>query len=194
MNETLPQPLRDAGVRRLRQLDVRPVLARGEDPFHIIRQAVEGLAEDEGLELLVHFEPRPLYTVLGARGYASHGEERDGVWHVFFWRAPAGWTPPAPAAAGPGGCGGGCAGAPGPIQAPVELDVRGLEPPEPMIRILEKLAELGPGAHLVVRHHREPVFLYDKLRERGYRAETTKRGEGDYVVLILPDPDAAAGR
>ncbi len=188
MPETIPDPLRDAGIRRSRELDVRPILARGEDPFHVIRQAVDGLGEGEAVELIVHFEPRPLYTVLGARGFAHHSEERDGVWHVFFYPAPAGWTPPATATEGGETCGGGCPGTTHPpLQDPVEMDVRGLEPPEPMMRILEKLAELGPGAQLIVRHHREPVLLYDKLHERGYRAVTTKRGEGDYVVHILPE-------
>lgn len=74
-----------------------------------------------------------------------------------------------------------------PLQPPVDLDVRGLEPPQPMVRILEKLAELGPGARLRVRHHREPVFLYEKLRQRGYAARTEKQGEGLYLVHIAPE-------
>jgi uncharacterized protein (DUF2249 family) len=74
-----------------------------------------------------------------------------------------------------------------PVRSPVELDVRGMEPPEPMVAILEKLGELGPWARLEVRHHREPVFLYEKLRARGFLAWTEKRGERDYLVHIAPE-------
>jgi tRNA 2-thiouridine synthesizing protein A len=74
-----------------------------------------------------------------------------------------------------------------PLLPLVELDVRGMEPPGPMVAILEKLVELGPGARLQVRHHREPVFLYEKLRARGYAARTEKRGERDYLVHIAPE-------
>jgi hypothetical protein len=55
-----------------------------------------------------------------------------------------------------------------------------------MVAILEKLAELGPGARLRVHHHRDPVLLYEKLRLRGYAARTERRGEGDYLVHIAP--------
>jgi hypothetical protein len=46
--------------------------------------------------------------------------------------------------------------------------------------------DLGPGAQLLVRHHREPVLLYDKLALRGYAARCTKRADGDYVIHIAP--------
>jgi len=166
----LPEEVRAAGVRLL---DVRPVLAKGGDPFHLIVKTVGELGAQEALELVVGFEPRPLYAVLGAQGLAHHAEERDGVWHVWFFR---GTDAPAPAEEAERA----------PLQPPVALDVRGLEPPQPMVTILEKLAELGPGAQLEVHHHREPVLLYEKLKLRGYDARTEKRAEGDYLVRIAP--------
>jgi uncharacterized protein (DUF2249 family) len=72
------------------------------------------------------------------------------------------------------------------LQPPVELDVRGMEPPRPMVAILEKLAELGPGARLRVHHHRDPILLYDQLQRRGYAARTERLGEGHYLVHIAP--------
>ncbi len=74
-----------------------------------------------------------------------------------------------------------------PLLPPVELDVRGLEPPRPLVAILEKLAELGPGARLRVHHHRDPVLLHEKLRPRGFAARTERRGAGDYLVHIAPE-------
>ncbi len=63
----------------------------------------------------------------------------------------------------------------------------GLEPPQPMIRILEKLTQLGPGAQLTVRHHREPVLLYDKLAARGYAARCEAKGDGSFLIRIAPN-------
>jgi hypothetical protein len=44
------------------------------------------------------------------------------------------------------------------------LDVRGLEPPQPMLRVLETLERLGAGVELEMRHDRRPIFLYRSSR------------------------------
>jgi uncharacterized protein (DUF2249 family) len=51
------------------RLDVRPMMAEGQDPFGAIMQTVERLEPDEEFELLAPLEPVPLYEVLGARGF-----------------------------------------------------------------------------------------------------------------------------
>ncbi|HET9130102.1 MAG TPA: DUF2249 domain-containing protein, partial [Terriglobia bacterium] len=66
----------------------------------------------------------------------------------------------------------------------VEIDVRGLEPPEPMMRVLETLNTLGEDSVLLVHHHREPMMLYEKLEARGYRASAEKMREDYYRVTI----------
>jgi uncharacterized protein (DUF2249 family) len=50
-------------------LDVRPILARGEEPFDTIMATVATLEPDETLELFVPFEPVPLFSVLSAQGF-----------------------------------------------------------------------------------------------------------------------------
>lgn len=50
-------------------LDVRPLLAAGEEPFEAIMAAVAALPPDGMLELTAPFEPVPLYAVLRARGF-----------------------------------------------------------------------------------------------------------------------------
>ncbi len=175
-SQALPDPVRSAGTTSARELDVRAVIAKGGDPFRLILSTTQELADDEALHLIVGFEPRPLFMVMSSMGRAAHVEQRDGVFHVWFYKSGR----PASAAAAP---------TPAPraaLKEPVELDVRGLEPPQPMIRVLETLTELGDGAQLLVRHHREPVLLYDKLELRGYAARATKRAEDDWVIHIAP--------
>jgi len=51
--------------------------------------------------------------------------------------------------------------------ATVEIDNRGLVPPEPMVRILSALGTLSGGDELVALMDREPVLLYGELERRG---------------------------
>lgn len=51
---------------------------------------------------------------------------------------------------------------------PRVIDNRGLQPPEPMVRILSSLGELEEGQELVALMDREPLLLYPELERRGY--------------------------
>ncbi|MEW8508430.1 MAG: DUF2249 domain-containing protein [Candidatus Thiodiazotropha sp.] len=53
-----------------------------------------------------------------------------------------------------------------------QLDVRELEPPVPLERILEALEILSMDDWLLVRHSREPYPLYSLLREMGFAWDT----------------------
>lgn len=68
------------------------------------------------------------------------------------------------------------------------LDVRDLEPPEPMTRILSLLPDLGPNDRLEVTHFREPKPLYPKLEEAGFVHEIEKLGEALYRFTIRRRP------
>lgn len=50
-------------------LDVRPALARGEEPFTMIMEAAHRVPADGVLELTAPFEPVPLYAVLAQQGF-----------------------------------------------------------------------------------------------------------------------------
>src|SRR5690606_37735390 len=50
----------------------------------------------------------------------------------------------------------------------LEIDVRHLEMPMPMMTILESLEILTPQQELYVYHKRIPVFLLSELKERGF--------------------------
>jgi uncharacterized protein (DUF2249 family) len=64
------------------------------------------------------------------------------------------------------------------------LDVRGLEPPEPMERVLEALPTLAPGQRLCMVIGREPHPLYAILARNGYAYTTRCRDDHVYEVLI----------
>ena len=66
----------------------------------------------------------------------------------------------------------------------VVLDVRGLEAPQPMVRVLEEAERLGPAAELEVRHDRRPLFLYPQLDDRGFAHETDEPEPGLVRILI----------
>lgn len=48
------------------------------------------------------------------------------------------------------------------------VDARGLEPPEPMERVLDALCRARPGQRVVMLLEREPFPLYRILKQNGY--------------------------
>ncbi len=66
----------------------------------------------------------------------------------------------------------------------IELDVRGLQAPEPLVRILQTLDTLPAGGILRVLHHREPFPLYAALQEDGYQYRT-EFVTGDRIEIII---------
>lgn len=69
------------------------------------------------------------------------------------------------------------------------LDVSGLEPPEPLERVLDALDSLATGERLRVRHRREPFPLYAFLRQLGFRWRTEQTGDAAFDILIWQDAD-----
>lgn len=65
----------------------------------------------------------------------------------------------------------------------LEVDNRGLEPPEPMVRILTALKELETDGELVALMDREPLMLYPELERRGYTWEFG--ADADHFVLRI---------
>lgn len=57
-----------------------------------------------------------------------------------------------------------------------ELDNRGLQPPEPMVRILAALGELAEEDELRAIMDREPFLLYAELERRGFSWEFNDEG------------------
>lgn len=164
---------------RFVELDVRPILRAGGEPFEKILDAVTALKADEGLRLFATFKPTPLFHVLGSKGF-THEEKAlaDGEWEITF--SPTG--APASNAATIGKDANDGSVWPAPVQ---HLDNRDLDPPEPMVRILATTEAMAPGEVLSALLCREPVFLFPELAKRGHSWRGSFEADGKtYKVLV----------
>lgn len=161
-------------------VDVRPTLRAGGEPFGEIMQAVNALKPGEGLRLFATLKPVPLFQVLGSKGYSHEARELDGgEWEVLFSPAQASSADePSPAVAP--------APARGEWPAPVQqLDNRDLDPPEPMVRTLAATEAMTDGEVLSALLCREPVFLLPELAKRGHAWRGGFEPDGTtYKILI----------
>ncbi|MDA9463559.1 DUF2249 domain-containing protein [Bradyrhizobium sp. CCBAU 53415] len=143
-------------------VDVRPILRAGGEPFSIIMAALERLEPWEGLRLLAPFKPVPLFDVMASKGFAHREAELEGgEWEIRFMPddGSSAAAEPAPAAPSDGDW----------PEPTVHLDNRDLDPPEPMVRILASVERLAPGQTLSALLSREPVFLFRELTRRGHQ-------------------------
>ncbi|MBI4324489.1 MAG: DUF2249 domain-containing protein [Chloroflexi bacterium] len=157
-------------------LDVRDEIRCGKEPFAKIMQTVSRLKEHESLLLIAPFEPVPLYGVLAGYGFDHDGQPTaEGDWEVKFrrHRPDAGSSRKTSAASKSS-------------RSPtvVEVDARGLEPPQPLVVILEKLASLPEGAELQAHTDRRPMHLYGQLEKRGFNGVSQEQPDGSFVTRI----------
>jgi len=167
-------------------LDVRPLLAKGTTPCQAIDEAIPRVPVGGTLVLLVPFEPVPLYDKLRAHGFNHRVEQLPGeVWRVTFHRRE---NPSQPSTV-PAVCG--CPGPtpaetaiPGSQNVPLKIDARRLEPPQPMVRILEALQQLPHGGTLEAHTDRKPIHLLPLLESRGYSARDEVQPDGSCLTII----------
>jgi len=66
-------------------LDVRDIIAKGEEPFVAIRAKVDALEPGESLKIIAPFMPAPLIEMLKSEDYSAQIEHLpDGAWSVDF--------------------------------------------------------------------------------------------------------------
>lgn len=190
----LPLPLATIPDEMVVEVDVREDLRSGQEPFGRIMAARGMVSEDGALVVRAIFEPVPLYRVLGNQGFVHHTEQMgDEDWRVWFYRPTeeaAAPTVPDEVGGVPEAPGGQDAEAHG--EDPVVLDVRGLEPPEPMVRTLAALADLPARGTLLHINVRVPQLLLPLLEERGFTYEIREQ-QPDLVRVFItrasPSPD-----
>ena len=168
-------------------VDVRPILRAGGEPFEKIMTAVNALEPGQGLKLYATFKPTPLLQVLGSRGFTHEVNELDGGdWEVVF--SPSGATVKDADASRSADN----SAWPAPIQ---HLDNRDLDPPEPMVKILAATEAMAPDEVLAALLCREPIFLFPELAKRGHSWRGGFEADGTtYKVLVRVGklPEAAA--
>jgi len=171
-------------------LDVRNDLRAGREPFSTIMAAIAKLPTDDVLHLRTIFEPLPLYAVLEKRGFAHETQAHaDDDWSVWFWRAAERNSSPATATASGGAAGRAVSEVISDVGSNpnvVWLDVRELEPPDPLVRTLTALETLPAGHTLVQINLRVPQFLLPMLAERGY-AYDIDESHADYVLVRISE-------
>ncbi len=174
----VPPALAATPTERLLDVDVREDLRAGIEPFARIMTAARSLSPGVVLRVRAIFEPAPLYGVFRKKGY-EHFTERIAAddWRVWFFRDEAAGAPDAssPTAA---------AEADAEAEDVIVLDVRGLEPPEPMVRTFEALEAMPRGKTLLQINVRVPQFLLPKLQERGFVYEIREQS-ADLVRLFI---------
>jgi len=161
-------------------VDVRPILRAGGEPFEKIMEAVNTLKPGEGLRLFATFKPTPLLSVLGSKGFTHEAKELSGgEWEVLF-------SPSGKPVANEASVGAGVSNTNTSWPEPVEhLDNRDLDPPEPLVRILATTEAMQPGEVLSALLCREPIFLFPELAKRGHSWRGGFEPDGKtYTILV----------
>ena len=149
-----------AEVRRegLQSVDARPLLARGVDPLDSVLAAVQAVGPGGVVKLQVPFRPTPLLSLLGSRGHAVSAEQVNGkLWVVEIVH---------------GG-------------APAPEDLRELEAPEPLERVLLACARLPRGRVYLARVPRVPRLLFPHLEERGLQYAVYEEQDGTALLRVF---------
>lgn len=64
------------------------------------------------------------------------------------------------------------------------IDARGLEPPEPLVKILNSVEALESGETLTAQTDRRPLLLLESLAGRGYANYCEETLHGSYLTTI----------
>ncbi|MCC2598583.1 DUF2249 domain-containing protein [Sphingobacterium sp. FBM7-1] len=169
------------------RFDVREILAKGSDPLKAIQQKVKSISSGQVLVIINSFEPTPLIKLLEKQGFTSYVNPVDtDTIETFFYKinkddqaAPEVYSPPKNNSDDwstvmkqyEGNC--------------IEVDVRELEMPQPMMTILEQLETLPADHALYVHHKRVPVYLLEELKERAFDYRINDVQAGEVYLLIF---------
>jgi uncharacterized protein (DUF2249 family) len=71
------------------------------------------------------------------------------------------------------------------------LDVRGIQPPDNILKILKQVTDLPKDSALEVCLDSNPFQLYDLLQQRGFFLEISPQADGCYRGRVKPRDIAA---
>ena len=181
----IPQELKAIGADKIIDFDVREMLASGSDPLKQIQQKVKDLKADEALKIVNTFEPVPLIKLLEKQGFQYFVDRvsADKIDTYFYSKKEQNTVQDAVVEGQDSGD--------WEILLKkyennlVEVDVRQMEMPMPMMTILESLETLSSGKALFVYHKRIPVFLLTELKDRNFDYRNKEVQEGEVYLLIF---------
>lgn len=186
-----PQALLKISEDQIVNLDVRPILQSGGEPFSEIMNAIGKTSDDGALKLRATFKPVPLFRVLGNQGWQYWVEYGDGDdWMIWFYKSQD-------------------ANATAKDISKAELkaahlqkdnpelkerltaqgqkwtlNVKGMSPPEPIELTLSVLDQLPKDTQLVQVNERVPQFLLPILEERGFKYNITQHPHEEVKIEI----------
>ena len=168
------------------ELDVRPILASGVDPFDAIMAKLKEIDKTKTLLIINTFEPIPILNILKTKGYRYEVERpENGVVYTYliadesnkaenqldnissknrelsFDDLEQKFS--------------------GKLK---EIDVRDLEMPMPMVTVLETLELLDPSEALYVHNKKLPQYLLPELDNRNYKLVSKEIDENNLKLII----------
>lgn len=167
----------------LTRFDVREIPCRVKHA-QIIQRWLD-LAVGQHFILVNDHDPVPLYYQFAAHfpgaftwEYLLRGPEEFQV-KITRVTATPNFAPGAGGAPFPQSCGNHA-----PASDVTEVDARGLEPPEPLLRILNALESLPAGAKLRAITDRKPCHLFGEAEHRGFRHQSDEQPDGSWITLL----------
>ena len=165
--------------------DVRPIIDAGEDPLSSIVAKVKSIPKGGVLKIINSFEPTPLISLLKKQGFESFVDTIDDqLVETYFYKTgdetlnineqennSEGWDELMKKYDG----------------KILNVDVRNLEMPQPMMTILESIEKLPEGNALFVYHKRIPVFLLPELKERKFDYRIKEEAPNQVRLLIFKE-------
>ncbi|MBS1508539.1 MAG: DUF2249 domain-containing protein [Bacteroidetes bacterium] len=178
-----PTFMQNLNVESISELDVRPVIDAGKDPFKLIMGKINELKQGQIFKLINSFEPMPLIELLEQKGFKHHVEHMGKNYVVtYFDKGDSGeiefetpqsdnvnWNEALRIFEG----------------KIIETDVRQMEMPMPMHTIIQELDRLPDDHALFVFHKRVPVFLLPELKERKFNYRIREISDTEVHLLIF---------
>ncbi len=184
VKKELPGFLLTLKNEQLFELDVRPIIASGNDPLNAILEKINAVKAGQVLKIINSFEPVPLIKLLEKQGFEAYADlVNEQLVETWFYKTitveksseitslpvAINWMETLQRFDGK-------------IQS---IDVRHLEMPLPMITILEALDTLPRDHALRVFHKRIPVFLLPELAERKFDYCINETSDAGVQLLIF---------
>jgi uncharacterized protein (DUF2249 family) len=182
-SKPLPAFIRSLKPDQLVELDVRPIIASGNDPLQTIMEKLKTVQTGQVLKITNTFEPTPLILMLEKKGFETYLDHVDeNLIETYFFRAGNETQLDPVMRANANNFEDIMEGFGEKIR---KIDVRNLEMPQPMLAILDALDHLPSGTALFVYHKRIPVFLLPELVQRGFDYRIKEIENGEVHLLIF---------